>query len=149
MVGEDGVGVVEGISDVEMVGIDVLVAWDAGVGVGVNVVVTTWVVGSMSIIDIVRVVGSLETVTVSVMGGEDSMIVVGAEVTVTVRVVSASLPCPPLPSIGTTEYVGRAGRASAAGVLFHRKGKAEGELHREEIATSRERGRLLRCILLG
>lgn len=102
----------------------------------------------MSMTDIVRVVGVPETITVSVTGGEDSMTVVGADVTVTVRVVSASPPCPPLPSIGTTEYVGRAGRASAAGVLFHRNGKADDELHSEETAKSIATGRLLRCILL-
>lgn len=103
----------------------------------------------MSMTDIVRVAGLPETVTVSVTGGGDSTMVVGTDVTVTVRVVSASPPCPPLPSIGTTEYVGRAAATSVAGALFHRNGNADDVRHKEETATRREIGRLLRCILLG
>ena len=119
------------------------------VDAGTEVIVTTSVVGSMSITEMVRVDGlpDIVTVSVSVTGGEDSTTVVGADVTVTGKVVSASLPCPPPPSIGTIEYVGRAARASAAGVLFQKKGKADDWLHRDDRATSRVRGRTLRCIL--
>lgn len=128
-------------------GVDVAVG--VGVGVAVSVVVTNSVVGSMSIIDIVRVVGLPDTVTVFVTGGDDSMIVVGADVTVTVRVTSASPPCPPLPSMGTTEYVGRAAsaRASAVGVLLHKKGRANDEPHKEETTTSRGTGIFWRCMV--
>lgn len=127
------------------------VAVGVGVGVAITVVVTISVVGSMSIIDIVRVVGLPGTVTVFVIGGGDSMMVVGADVTVTVRVTSASPPCPPLPSMGTTEYVGRAASAtgSAVGVLLHIKGRANDELHKEETARSREIGIFWRCIMPG
>lgn len=97
--------------------------------------------------DIVRVAGLPETVTVSVTGGEDSMTVVGADVTVTVKVVSASPPCPPLPSMGITEYVGRAAWTSAAGVLLHIKGNANDEPPKEETPTRTDIGMFLRCIL--
>lgn len=146
---DDGAGVAKGILVVEMRGIDVVVSETEVVGVAVSVVVTNSVVGSMSMTDIVRVAGLPETVTVSVTGGGDSMMVVGADVTVTVRVVSASPPCPPLPSIGTTEYVGRAAVTSVAGALFHRNGNADDRLQKAVTATKRETGRVLRYILLG
>lgn len=55
----------------------------------------------------------------------------------------------PPPLIGTIEYVGRTvvATASVAGALFHKKGKAVDELHRQTAATSRETGIWLRCMM--
>jgi len=134
------------VVDVNVEDVAVGMGVDVGYSCSINVVVTTFVVGSMSMIDTVRVVGSADTVTVFVTGGEVSTTVVGDGVTVTVRVVSASLPWPPLPSMGTTEYVGRAAAASV-GVLFQKKGKADDWLHNAEIAIIKGMERL-RCILI-